>query len=255
MGHTYHYEKIVIGHTLDAIIHANKTSSFFIRNSMDGIFPFDEISDDVDLGKLKYQFKKNLFNHLLYKLAMQGKVPFGDMVEAIRIDEDEKLLHIITSRGSKITATYNEIRLFDIEKINSPIFDVKNIELYRVFDWYDVKSGLKHEHDFLSSEDNFCKNIYFYMSKRITGNPKKGLKDLVVESILTKKQLHNTNYSDTMSRFKTISMMKEAGIKGRANGSGRYLAIKLELNRREILPIIPEMFEDRGAVVLDNRGS
>jgi hypothetical protein len=48
-------------------------------------------------------------------------------------------------------------------------------------------------------------------------------------------------------------MMKETGIKGRANGVGRFLSIRLELDKREIEPIKPVMYEDRGSVVLDNR--
>ena len=208
MEHTYHYDKIVIGHNLDAIIHANKTSSFFIRNSMDGIFPFDKISDDANLGELGYKTQKELFNHLLYDLANEGKVPFGDMVESIRIDEDEKVLYVTTPRGSRIKATYDHIRLFDTDKVSVPTFNVPGVEKYRVFDWYNVRSGSKHEHDHIISSDDFCKKIYFYLSDRITGNPKKGFKDLVVESILTKNQLHDVDYSDSISRLKTISMMK-----------------------------------------------
>ena len=255
MEHIYHYDKLTIGHTLDAIIYAHKTNSFFIRNSMDGIFPFDEIDDDVDLGNINtsYTTKKELFNFLLYELSLSGKVPFADRVESIRIDEESKIVSVITNKNSKIKAEYGTIRLFDADKVSSPAFDTSKVEKYRVYDWYDVKSGLKHEHDFLMSDDDFCKKIYFYLSPRIDGNPARGLKDLVVESILTKKQLHDVNYSDSISRLKVISMMKDAGIKGSGNGAGRHLPIKLQLNRRQIEPIRPPSYEDRGSVVLDSR--
>ena len=94
MEHIYHYDKLTIGHTLDAIIYAHKTNSFFIRNSMDGIFPFDEIDDDVDLGNINtsYTTKKELFNFLLYELSLNGKVPFADRVESIRKDEESKIV-------------------------------------------------------------------------------------------------------------------------------------------------------------------
>lgn len=253
MEHTYHYDRLVIGHTLNAIIYAHKTNSFFIRNSMDGIFPFDEISDDVSLGDVNYPSnkKRDLFNFLLYELALNGKVPLSDMVETIRIFEEEKTLSIITNRSTKIKASYGEIRIFDTDKISSPVFNVEDPKKYRVYDWYDVRSGLKHEYDFLLSDDDFCKKIYFYLSPRVDGNPTRGLKDLVVESILTKKQLHDVDYSDSISRLKVISMMKAAGIKGSGNGAGRYLPVKLQLNRRQIEPIKPPAFEDRGSVVVD----
>lgn len=255
MQHTYHYNKLVIGHTLDAIIYANKTNSFFIRNSMDGIFPFDEINDDVDLGNIKHSFdkKRDLFNFLLYELALKGKAALTDMVETIRIDEEEKTLRAITKRSTKIEASYDEIRIFNTDKISSPVFDVENPKKYRVYDWYNVKSGLKHNHEFLLSEDDFCKKVYFYLSPRFHGNKNRGLKDLVVESVLTKKQLHNVDYSDSISRLKVISMMHAAGIKGAGNGGGRHLPVKLELNRREVEPITIPAFEDRGAIVVDVR--
>jgi hypothetical protein len=111
---------------------------------MDGIFPFDKISDDANLGELGYKTQKELFNHLLYDLANEGKVPFGDMVESIRIDEDEKVLYVTTPRGSRIKATYDHIRLFDTDKVSVPTFNVPGVEKYRVFDWYNVRSGSKH---------------------------------------------------------------------------------------------------------------
>lgn len=255
MEHTYHYNKLVIGHTLDAVIYANKTNSFFIRNSMDGIFPFDEIDDNTDLGQVKTSLskKRDLFNLLLYNLSINGKAPLTDMVDTIRINEEDKTLYVITKRSAKISATYEQIRIFDTDKISSPAFETESVKKYRVYDWYDVRSGLKHEHNFLLSGDDFCKKVYFYLSPRVDGNPKRGLKDLVVESVLTKKQLHDINYSDSLSRLKVISMMKHAGIKGTGNGADRYLSIKLQLNRREVEAIKPSAFEDRGSVVLDIR--
>jgi len=255
MEHIYHYDKLTIGHTLDAVIHAHKTNSFFIRNSMDGIFPFDEIGDDIDLGNIKTSCstKRELFNSLLYQLSLDGKVPLTNRTETIRIDEENKVVSIVVNGSTKIKAEYNTIRVFDTDKISSPTFDIGKVEKYRVYDWYDVKSGLKHDHDFLLSDDDFCKKIYFYLSPRIDGNPARGLKDLVVESVLTKKQLHDVDYSDSISRLKVISMMKDAGIKGSGNGAGRHLPIKLQLNKRQVEPIKPKSFEDRGSVVLDNR--
>tara|TARA_E500000305_G_C3982291_1_gene217551 strand:+ start:348 stop:1016 length:669 start_codon:yes stop_codon:yes gene_type:complete len=222
---------------------------------MDGIFPFDEIDDGADLGSIKHPFRKkrDLFNFLLYDLALKGRVALTDKVETIRINEEEKTLYVITNRSTKIEASYGEIRIFDTDKISSPVFDVKNPKMYRVYDWYNVKSGLKHEHDFLLSGDDFCKKVYFYLSPRIDGNESKGLKDLVVESLLTKKQLHDADYSDSISRLKVISMMHAAGIKGAGNGAGRHLPVKLELNRREVEAIRIPAFEERAEIVVDVR--
>ena len=48
--HTYHYEQIVIGSGLNAVLYAYKTNSVFIDNSVDTLFPLDEIGFSYDLG-------------------------------------------------------------------------------------------------------------------------------------------------------------------------------------------------------------
>ena len=93
--------------------------------------------------------------------------------------------------------------------------------------------------------------IYFYLSERIDGNTV--YKDLVSKSILTKKELNNPDYSDAVARLKTISMMKEAGIKGTSNGVRQFLPIRLEFYRREVIPNKTFDFVEEGDIILDNR--
>ena len=89
------------------------------------------------------------------------------------------------------------------------------------------------------------------MSERIDGNTQ--YKDLVSKSTLSKEQLHHPDYSDSMSRLKTIAMMKEAGIKGTSNGSSQHLPIRIELYRREVQPNKEFDFVLQNNIIVDNR--
>jgi hypothetical protein len=167
---------------------------------------------------------------------------------------EENRLNVITKNGYVSKCTFDKLRLFDIANVSGVSFDEETrVERYRVLDWFNVRSGMKHEHDSISSDEDFCNKIYFYISKRIDGNKDK--KDLVAESFMSEQQLSDFDYSDTIARIKTTSLMKQAGIKGTGNGAGRNLPIKLELSRREVRGIKSSRYVEDGNIIFDNRSA
>ncbi len=109
-----------------------------------------------------------------------------------------------------------------------------------VYDWFSVKSGMKHEYDIIYGEDDFVNKIYFYQSDRIDGNHL--YKDAISYSILDEDQMDDFEYSDINARFKTVYLMKNAGIKGTRNGKDtlnknryKYYAVRIENFKREII--------------------
>ncbi len=91
-----------------------------------------------------------------------------------------------------------------------------------------------HDHEFFKTDDNLVKEVYFYPSERIDGNHTKK-KDLVSISYLNSSQLQDFEYSDTYVKFKVTDMMKKAGIGGRKCGGNNQYALKLEVDRREVI--------------------
>ena len=99
---------------------------------------------------------------------------------------------------------------------------------------------MKHEYDFIESDSRICQRNTFYPTDRVDGN--QPFKDAVSISYLTEKQLNSSfDYSDINARFKTLKMMKEAGIRGARNGRDmlnksryKYYAVKIENAQREI---------------------
>ena len=121
----------------------------------------------------------------------------------------------------------------------------------RVIDWFDVRSGMQHDHDLFETEDEFIQKVIFYPSERF-GNQTSGRlrKDLVAISHLDEDQLDDFDYSDTMAKFKITQMMKDAGIKGARNGKDtynpniyRYYSPKIEAVERQIFKDVKNFYK------------
>jgi len=252
--HIYDYEQIVIGGDLNAILYAYKTNSVLICNTHGCTFPFDKTDHDITLGTLNFprgSYKRDIRNILIYDMSLQGRVPYGDTVASLTIDQTENKISVFKNFSRVNFSRFSNLRIFDLNNINGIEYDPVTVVGNRVFDWFDVRSGMKHKYDALTDESNFCRNIHFYLSWRIDGNHDK--KDLVCESWLNDEQLRDIDYSDSISRLKVIKMMQQAGIKGTGNGQGRWLPIKIELWKREIFPVIEFDYFEKDNIVIDNR--
>tara|TARA_R100000808_G_C2147541_1_gene155525 strand:+ start:199 stop:957 length:759 start_codon:yes stop_codon:yes gene_type:complete len=248
--YTYNFDKVVIGSNLDAIIYAYKTSSHILFNDVASIFSFDATDYEIDLGDVKFEAGSNkleIWRQLSYILNMRGLNSFGSDVESIRLNLEENEISIFSKFFSRQNLRFSTLHVFDTHNVHGLPFSDFEVEGYRVFDWFAVKSGTKHRHDYLHDDSEFIRKIYFYLSPRIAGN--KQYKDLVAESFLTKKQLGDVNYSDSISRLKILHMMKEAGIKGTGHGNGYNLPLKIELQKREVLPSKVTNYGEEGVII------
>jgi hypothetical protein len=257
----FRWEEIVIGGNLNAHIYANEKSSYIINNTMDRVHAFDTNGFSYDLGIgepfEEGSYKNDLLDGLAYKLAFHGLNPFGNKVSLIRL-EDNKTLKVTTANSRVFRLTYEKLRIFDAENVYDLPFETHKISKgFRVFDWFDVNQGTKHEVDFLTDHQSaLVKNIRFYTTARVTGTH--AFKDLVAESFLTEAQLHDIEYSDTYSRLKVLSMMKAAGIKGPLNGTDRngrvvYRPLKINLSKREVIPVTEIKSMECGDIIVDGR--
>ena len=106
-----------------------------------------------------------------------------------------------------------------------------------MYDWFNVRSGNNHEHKVIIDDENsFVRRLHFYGSRRVGGN---GItKDAVAESYMKMSEAKHANHSEGLARLKSITMMKDAGIRGQSNGRNKngtklHYAIKLEHTHRE----------------------
>ena len=205
------------------------------------------------MGKGTVRHKIDLWNRLYMMLSLGGQVPFADNAASIRIDENS-LVVSTTNRSRIVRGEFDTAWIFDDEGIEGMPPIVSVCEDYRVIDWFDVRSGMKHgESKLINPADDFVRNIYFFPSERLHGHhPDK--KDLCSESFLHESELDQFEYSPTYARFKTVERMKEVGIRGARNGSDsngkpKHYAIKIEFNKRQRRRIMMHTYEERENIV------
>ena len=272
-------KEIVIGGGLSAVLYAYHTDSVLLRSDDEGPPPFDFFESDIDLSAFhitasKFQLhsnsdykvigapKRNLWERLSFIKSVSGGIPFADKITAIRINRESKLV-TISSPGTSTDLAYEKLRIFDDKNLHG-VSDLQNISTlcenkkYKVLDWFDVRSGCRHKFDYISTDDDFVREIFFYPSDRMDGNH--DLKDLVAVSYLNREQLESIEYSDTYARLKAKAIMKEHGIRGTRNGRDtknpekfKYYALRLESAHRDIYEIEKNFYYDTEDIIFDTR--
>ena len=218
-------------HFLERFNPATDLTAFGIENKKHTL---KSNSEDIEVG-----IKKNfLWEKLYFNLSLSGHIPLESKCVSLRIDNDT--LRAATSKARLAKIKFKELLIFDDNSlIGLGAYKIKERK-YKVYDWFSVRSGMKHDYDLLCGDDQFVNKIYFYQSERVDGNHP--FKDAIAYSSLTADQLQDFEYSDINARFKTIYMMKQAGIRGTRNGRDtankdryKYYAIKIENSKRQII--------------------
>ena len=223
------YDKIVIGSSLSAVLYAfnNKYPIFFAEERRP--FRFDYLAPETDLVPLKMPDntrslvsfsgdkkigtpKELLWERLLFLLSIEGNVPLSNLCHSIRYDNERV---VCSNEYSKIMEfKFNQCTYFGDNK-STGFAHQKQLDddRYLCYDYIAFNNGGKHEIDYICTEDDFVREIWFYSSDRIDGNTP--IKDACAVSVLTKEQLLNFDYSETMARFKTVHEMESKGMKGK----------------------------------------
>tara|TARA_R100000008_G_scaffold31308_2_gene17486 strand:- start:1513 stop:2298 length:786 start_codon:yes stop_codon:yes gene_type:complete len=244
--HQYDFDTIVVGGTYSAVAYCynNKLPILFVEPSPPHFF---EKNEDGSSKLEKYR-------KLLFLLSLEGLVPLSDKVRSIRIEDN--ILNIITKTSRIILFRFKKIRLFDEQGIiGLGLPHKKQKHRYEAIDWFDVRSGMCHKHHLLESESDFVRRIHFYPSERIDGNHDK--KDFVAISYLTEEQVNDIEYSEIYAKFKSLHLMREAGIVGAKNGSSqktgnnRYNPLKIEPSHREINKLTRDLYKDTENMIFD----
>ena len=248
--HIYQCDTIVIGGNLSAKMYAYYNQLPCIYNVANAPFKFDVLEKSLLLEPLSRN-SLQIWQKLSFILSASGHLPMGDKAASISIKDN--LLKISTHASRLGKFEFNKLIVFEDKGVYGlPSLQRQEIGKSRVIDWFDVRSGMEHDHNLFESEDDFVKKVYFYPSDRF-GNQKSGRvrKDLVAISYLDKDEIDAFDYSDTMARFKILQMMKDTGIRGARNGRDtynpeiyRYYSPKIEATQREIFPNIKNYYEE-----------
>ena len=272
--HKYYFEELVLGNSLSAVTYSliKNVPLVFAQNAPP--HPFEFFDPKIDLcvygsensnremstpsgflvqGKNKLE----IWNKTVFKLALKGLILFPFDKDSVRI-EDKSRLNIIWG-NSRVKISFNILRVFDGRNIKG--LQVEYGPRHQVIDWINVGSGAKQKKqiDIIRIENNFVNEVYFYPSKRSRNS---SYRDCVAISYLTPEELMKVEYTDTFAKFEVRKLMKEAGLKGTANGfydqypkKERHYDIRLDPVKREINKVVKKCYtlEQNNKIVFDFR--
>ena len=249
-SHIYPYDTIVIGGGLNAKMYAYFNQCPCVCFVDDAPFRFDVLQQTWGVGS-ETENLLQIWEQLNFVLSLGGQLPLSDKVSSLNIRDN--ILKVATTGARLAQFGFNKLVIFDDREVYGlPPVKEQEIGKFRIIDWFDVRSGMEHEHDLIETDDNFVKKIIFYPSDRF-GNQASGRvrKDLVSISYLDQDQVDDFEYSSTMARFKILQTMKDVGIKGARNGRDtnnpnlyRYYSPKIEATEREVIPTIKNYYMD-----------
>jgi len=274
----FEYEKVVIGSSLEALLFAYANDTPLLSPSIKRPSFIEYISPDINLlpfgientstilntsGEPKEigALQIDLWRHLFFFLSLAGNTLMSDKCLSLRFEE-ENVIKAITHNSRFARIRFEEAIVFDDNDIAGlPNKMIRQAEdKHKVIDWMDIKSGMNQHLEYFKTEDDFVNEIYLYPSDRIDGDSFH-LKDAVSISYLTSEQLQDFDYSDTMVRFKTLKIFKEAGMKGASNGwctkrpnKRRYYPLKIETTDRERYKIGKNIYEDTKTIKFNHQG-
>ena len=249
------YDKVVMGSSLPALLYSflNNLPFVFIKSRCPHRFSFFKPDEDLSFFGIQNKTrtlisptsekqigisKDTVWERLYFYLSLAGLNPLADKLASIRIED--KTLKAFSHKARMAQIKFEQLIIFDAEGVLG-IPEPEHIppKKYKVYDWINVRSGLKHEWDWIGDASPFVNQLLFYPTDRIDGD--QVYKDAIGISYLTENMLGHFDYSDINARFKVLQMMKKAGIKGPRNGyhlkdksKVLYRGVKIETSHREI---------------------
>lgn len=229
----FQYENVVVGSCLNAVLFAfsNCYPIFFTKARRP--FRFDYLKPGQDLDFLKVfsrppkslttfgdqkiigEPKEILWERLLFLLSLSGNLPLSSLCHRMRYDGNTV---VCSNEYSKVFEFKFESCFYfgDAGAIGFASQKELDEDIYTCYDYIAFNSGGKHEIDYVNTDDDFVREIWFYSSDRIDGNTP--VRDACAVSKLTGEQLLNFDYSETMARFKAVHEMEQRGMKGQFAG-------------------------------------
>lgn len=249
---TLEYDNVILGSGLSAFLLGWQNFWPVIFSDIEKPFRFDYFEPDVDFSLIGFSNKEQslltfdedikiglpkylLWERLHFMHSLNGMVPLSNLCTSFRVSDN---LITCFNEYSKISEIrFNKCHYFGDNNVNGLLEkNTLDSEEYICYDWIAFNKGGKHDIDYIETDDDFCKQIWFYSSDRIDGNT--SVKDACVVSQLTQEQLSHFDYSETMARFKLVNEMEKRGMKGLFNGynsagNPRHYKFKTSHIRRE----------------------
>lgn len=186
------YDTIVLGGTLEALIHSYVEGIPLIM--VNPQIPFHLDNDPHGFNK------ERIWSKLSYYLSYAGLNPIGLKAGNYRLDEDNKIT-IFGKTTYKVEIQYKEVIRYDqiqpTEKLR--VFDFIKLENIQLPDIQTINN--------IKTNEEFIDSFYTMIGGRAS--------DVVAISSLTQEQVNSEEYSVVYARMKTEDLLKKSGIIGR----------------------------------------
>ena len=227
----FYFDELVLGGSLTALLYAYKKNLPILIDVAHIPFVLEEVPSHWNISFLGFtkegHYKKSqVWDRLSFLLAMAGLVIFPNNIQSFRLEGDK--IQIIGLDNKRMNVHYNKLIEFDR--------DTKDHLM--VYDWFAVHSGSRHDWEVIPNpESDLCHLLLFHRSTR--SRTRKDVKDVCTVSRVPRAFINKIEWSPTYTRIKTLQMMKEVGIRGRANGYNKkgktlHYAISIEHMYREV---------------------
>lgn len=210
------YDTIILGGTLEALIHSYVEGIPLIM--VNPQIPFFKDLDPTGLNK------STVWRRLSFYLSYAGLNPFEQKVSSYRFDEDN-VLTLFGKTPYKVEVKYNNIIRYD---------QIEQSEKLRVFDHIKLEniqsSDIPNINSIKTNED-FIDSFYTMVDGKMS--------EVIAISYLTQEQLNSESYGEVYARLKATDVLIKNGIIGRveyvSDGSKRTHKIKTKIVKRDFI--------------------
>lgn len=188
---------IIVGHSLAALLKSYDTGYPIVLTRFSSPYMYDTSDCPIMLEAQEFRFFSDAWNFVRFLVAMRGLVINPREVDQVRITDQE----VVFGRNM---VEYETCHLFYNDRVttNLEIKKVLNKGIYRATDVMRLPFCNVENLDSMKVMGSFIEEVRFF-----------GKKKIVCTSFLTRDQLNNFDYSDTMSRFFVEkALLKEPGL-------------------------------------------
>ena len=244
-------DRLVIGSSVESAVHSVLTDSYFLPTLKFGPMFYQ----DLDFNVLGHSRSDLTWSRMLMMKSLLGKLLGYEELESISISENTLK---ISSNAGVFKYDFNLCEVFDTTDVDLENEIVEyHPSLYTVYDDFEL-SNLGGRHRYLepkSSGENLASIIHYYISRRVDGA--NYVTDCVSESVLTKEQLNDFEYSDSMVRFAVIHHLESIGVRGNymnlyKNGKPKYRKPKVVHSKRIVVEREMNLYKDSKRVKFIN---
>ena len=204
---------VTIGSNLKALQFAHQNDTKIILNDLQ--FP------DV----FEAEYIKSTWGLLYTKLMLDGKVIGGDTVKKLKITDT--CLQVVCDYNVINQIEYYQLYVFSDKNIIGLPEVVEETDRHMVIDILSAKSLVSStEHRIIETDDSLVRELH-----AIKDNASSPMEVYSI-SFLTKEQLLDFEFSDTMVKFKSEHILQESGYLGKVIKTNRRSPVELETVER-----------------------